>query len=158
MPSSRRTLPAEPRAKRKKSHPVGIARAALQRWNSTDGKKRSFLTVGWNDLLCRNLPTYWRANFNQSSIRATDIGNDLPPWFCLRFFQLGGPSGQGFGVRLDNRRRYQRYFDAKGFAGFTCCDKTRSKVRIPKFVRCKGERCFSCFKFAVIPRLIQKAA
>ena len=61
-------------------------------------------------------------------------------------------------MRLDNRRRHQRNFDAKGFAGFTCSDKTSRKIRLPKFVRCKGECCFACFKFAIVTRLMQKAA
>ncbi len=61
-------------------------------------------------------------------------------------------------MRLDNKRRHQRYFDAKRFAGITCSDKTCWKVRIPKLVRCKGERCFSRFKFAIVARLMQKTA
>jgi len=109
-------------------------------------------------MLGSSLAPYWRANFDQSSIRAADVRDNLPPWFCLRFFQLGGPSGQGFGVRLDNRRRHQRYFDTKGFAGFTGRNKTRRKIRMPKFVRCKGKRCLSRFKFAIVTRLMQKSA
>ncbi len=57
-------------------------------------------------------------------------------------------------MRLDNRLRHQRNFDAKGFAGFTCSDKTRRKIRSSKFVRCKGESCFAGFKFAIITRLM----
>jgi len=30
--------------------PVEVLRWSAERWNSADGKKRSFLTVGWNDL------------------------------------------------------------------------------------------------------------
>lgn len=82
----------------------------------------------------------------------------MTPWLCLRLFQLGGTSCQGFGVCLDNRWRYQSYFNTKGFAGLTRSDKTRRKVRIPKFVRCKGEGGLARFKFSIITRLMQKAA
>ena len=115
-----------------------------------------FRDWSWNDLLCRNLPTYWRANFDQSSIRTTDIRDNLPPWLCLRFLQLGGTSCYGFRVRLDNRRRNQCNFDPERLDGITCSDKTRRKVCFPKFMRCKGECCFSRFKFAIVTRLMQK--
>ena len=65
---------------------------AVQRWDSAGGKKRIFLTAGWNDLFCRNLATNRRAYFDQSSVWTTDVGDNLPPWLGLRFFQLGGSS------------------------------------------------------------------
>ena len=98
------------------------------------------------------------AQFDQRSVRASDIGHDLAPRLGLRRAELGRARVDRADMRAGHVLRHEGDLHAQRPGRRGSRDHAAFEMQVSQFARGEGQRGFAGFQFAVGIRLMQETA